>query len=105
MEEKLTDQERARRDKLAKLEELGVNPWGEAYPRTDTSETCREKASGKTNEELEQNPIHVDVAGRIMFLRKMGKASFVSIQDKFGKIQVYISIDTVGEETYNIFKI
>lgn len=105
MEEKLTDQERARRDKLVKLEELGVNPWGEAYPRTDTSETCREKANGKTNEELEQNPIHVDVAGRIMFLRKMGKASFVSIQDKFGKIQVYISIDTVGEETYNIFKI
>ena len=40
MLEKLTDQEKARRDKLAKLEEMGVNPWGEAYERTDTSE-CR----------------------------------------------------------------
>lgn len=105
MLEKLTDQEKARRDKLAKLEEMGVNPWGEAYERTDTSETCRAKAEGKTNEELEASPIFVNVAGRIMFLRKMGKASFVSIQDKFGKIQIYISIDTVGEENYNIFKV
>ena len=105
MEERLTDQELARREKLKKLEELGINPWGEAFERTDTSATCREKANGKTNEELEANPIHVTVAGRIMFLRKMGKASFVSIQDKFGKIQIYISIDSVGEETYNIFKI
>ncbi len=105
MEERLTDQELARREKLKKLEELGINPWGEAFERTDTSATCREKANGKTNEELEANPIHVTVAGRIMFLRKMGKASFVSVQDKFGKIQIYISIDSVGEETYNIFKI
>ena len=105
MVERLTDQELARREKLKRLEELGINPWGEAFERTDTSATCREKANGKTNEELEVNPIHVTVAGRIMFLRKMGKASFVSIQDKFGKIQIYISIDSVGEETYNVFKI
>ena len=105
MVERLTDQELARREKLKRLEELGINPWGEAFERTDTSATCREKANGKTNEELEANPIHVTVAGRIMFLRKMGKASFVSIQDKFGKIQIYISIDSVGEETYNVFKI
>ncbi len=105
MVERLTDQELARREKLKRLEELGINPWGEAFERTDTSATCREKANGKTNEELEANPIHVTVAGRIMFLRKMGKASFVSIQDKFGKIQIYISVDSVGEETYNVFKI
>ena len=105
MVERLTDQELARREKLKRLEELGINPWGEAFERTDTSATCREKANGKTNEELEANPIHVTVAGRIMFLRKMGKASFVSVQDKFGKIQIYISVDSVGEETYNVFKI
>ena len=105
MVERLTDQELARREKLKRLEELGINPWGEAFERTDTSATCREKANGKANEKLEANPIHVTVAGRIMFLRKMGKASFVSIQDKFGKIQIYISVDSVGEETYNVFKI
>ena len=44
MERKLTDQELARREKLNKLQELGVNPWGQKYERTDTSETCKEKA-------------------------------------------------------------
>ena len=79
MERKLTDQELVRREKLQKLQELGVNPWGEKYERTDTSATCRTKCEGKTNEELEANPIHVNVAGRVMFLRKMGKASFLNI--------------------------
>ena len=104
MEEKLNDQELARREKLKKLEELGVYPWGEKFVRTDTSETCKEKAKGLNNEILEQNPINVIVAGRIMFLRKMGKASFFNIQDKFGKIQAYISIDSVGPESYEVFK-
>ena len=68
MEQKLTDQELARRDKLNKLIEMGVNPWGEAYKRTDTSATCREKAKDKTNEDLEANPIEVNVAGRLLLL-------------------------------------
>ena len=105
MERKLTDQELVRREKLKKLQELGVNPWGEKYERTDTSATCRTKCEGKTNEELEANPIHVNVAGRVMFLRKMGKASFLNIQDKEGKIQAYISIDSVGADSYNVFKL
>ena len=44
------------------------------------------------------------VAGRIMFIRKMGKASFFTIQDKTGKMQIYISINDVGEDVYNLFK-
>ncbi len=105
MEERLNDQEIARREKLQKLRELGVDPYGEAYERTDTSKTCKEKSEGQTNESLEANPIYVNVAGRVMFMRKMGKASFFNIQDKFGKVQVYISIDSVGEESYNILKL
>ena len=105
MEERLTDQELARRDKLAKLRELNVDPYGERFDRTDTSATCRAKAEGKTPEDLEANPVEVVVAGRIMFLRKMGKASFLNIQDKFGKIQIYISIETVGLDKYTVFKL
>lgn len=105
MEEKLNDQELVRREKLKKLEELGIDPWGERFDRTDTSKTCREKAEGKTNEELEVNPVYVKVAGRLMSLRKMGKASFLNIQDKFGRLQGYISIDSVGEKSYEVFKI
>ena len=47
METKLTDQELARREKLNRLVELGVNPWGERFDRTDTTATCREKAGDK----------------------------------------------------------
>ena len=105
MEEKLNDQELARREKIKKLQELGVDPWGKKFNRTDSTKSAKEKALNKTNEELEANPIEVTLAGRIMFLRKMGKASFFNIQDKEGKIQAYISIDSVGEKDYTIFKV
>lgn len=105
MEQKLNDQELVRREKIEKLKQLGVDPWGTKFVRTDTSATCKEKAQGKTNEELENNPINVTVAGRIMSLRKMGKASFLNIQDKDGRLQGYISIDSVGEKSYEVFKI
>ena len=104
MEQKLNDQEIVRREKIKKLEELGINPWGERFDRTDSSKSAKEKATGKANEELEANPIYVKVAGRLMSARKMGKASFLNIQDKEGRIQGYISIDTVGVDSYNIFK-
>ena len=100
----LTDQELVRREKVKKLRELGIDPFGQAYEVTIKSQDLKEKYKGYTNEELEQMNIEVSVAGRIMFLRKMGKASFFAIQDIQGKQQVYISRDSVGEETYALFK-
>ena len=44
------------------------------------------------------------IAGRIMFLRKMGKASFLQIQDESGRLQVYVKRDVVGDDSYTIFK-
>lgn len=103
--DQLTDQELARRVKLDKLVELGVDPYGEAYSVTDYSLDIKEKYSGKTHEELEELNAKVSVAGRIMFIRKMGKASFFTIKDTKGLVQVYIRIDNVGEEAYSIFKL
>ena len=80
MEEKLTDQERARREKLARYEEMGVDPYGERFERTDSVKSARDKAAGKSGEELEANHIQVKLAGRIMALRKMGKAAFMNIK-------------------------
>lgn len=105
MEEKLTDQERARREKLAKYKEMGVDPFGQKFERSDSVKSTREKCAGKTNEELEANKVYVTVAGRIMSLRRMGKASFMNIKDVTGIIQVYVGIDVVGEPTYNLFKL
>lgn len=104
MEEKLTDQELVRRGKLEKLKELGIDPFGQAYDRTDWSMDIRNKVKGLSHEEVEALDLHVSIAGRIMFIRKMGKASFFSIQDVKGKQQVYISINDVGEQTYTLFK-
>lgn len=103
-ERELTDQELARRQKLEKLKELNIDPYGQAYDRTDWSKDIKDKIAGLTHEEVEALKLQVSVAGRIMFIRKMGKASFFAIQDIKGNQQVYISINDVGEETYNLFK-
>ena len=104
MEERLSDQELVRRQKVEKLKELGIDPFGEAYERSHHSLDIRRLVEGKTSEEVEALNLNVSIAGRIMFIRKMGKASFFSIQDLKGKIQVYISINDIGEDSYNLFK-
>ena len=105
MEEKLTDQEIARRNKLEKYKELGIDPYGQKFERTDTAKSVHEKCDALSDEELEAKQVYVSLAGRIMFLRKMGKASFMNIKDVTGSMQVYVGIDVVGEETYNVFKL
>jgi lysyl-tRNA synthetase class 2 len=59
---------------------------------------------GKPREELEATPIAVKVAGRVMLRRIMGKASFATIQDLSGRIQLYVTKDSVGEARYDEFK-
>ena len=100
----LTDQEIVRREKAAKIKELGIDPFGSRYDRTAYSEDLKEKYKDIPHDDFENINDCYKVAGRIMFIRKMGKASFFTIQDKKGKIQIYISINDVGEETYNLFK-
>ena len=99
-----TDQELARREKAKKIRELGMDPFGHRFERTDFSSDVKEKVIGLSHDEVLEKNIHVIVAGRIMFIRKMGKASFFSIKDKKGPIQVYISINDVGEDAYSLFK-
>ena len=53
---------------------------------------------------MDGSPIHVSIAGRMMFKRVMGKASFCNIQDLKGNIQVYVARDQIGEESYADFK-
>ena len=99
-----TDQELVRRDKANKIKEMGIDPFGHVFNRTHLSSEIRELYGDISHDELEEKDIMVTIAGRIMFIRKMGKASFFSIQDKMGKMQVYISINDVGEDIYNLFK-
>ena len=87
-----------RRDKLAKLKEEGNNPFEiTKFNRTHTSKQIVENY-----DELEGKD--VTVAGRLMAKRIMGKASFCHIQDGDGKIQSYVSINELGEDSYKHFK-
>ena len=87
-----------RRDKLNKLKEEGKNP----YEITKFNRTHTSKQIIDNYDELEGKD--VTVAGRIMAKRIMGKASFCHIQDSTGKIQSYVSINDLGEESYKSFK-
>ncbi|MBQ2671663.1 MAG: lysine--tRNA ligase [Clostridia bacterium] len=84
-----------RREKFESLKEKGKNPFEiTTYDCTETSEEIKsnfEKFEGKD----------VSIAGRIISRRDMGKASFIDVLDAKGKIQVYLKIDDIGEETYN----
>ena len=100
----LTDQEIIRREKAEKIRSLGMDPFGHVFNRTAFAKDIKEKYKDLTHEELESMDEHAKVAGRIMFIRKMGKASFFTIQDKTDKIQIYISINDIGEDAYTLFK-
>ncbi len=129
MAEKLSEQEIVRRSKLEKYRELGIDPFGQAYNQADWSADIQAKGQeilkslgvteidttdkseehkaymNELHEKIDAMNISVSIAGRIMFVRRMGKASFFSLQDKKGKQQVYISINDVGQEQYDLFKL
>ena len=100
----LTDQELVRREKAQNIRNLGMDPFGQKFERTDYAQDIKDKYSVVEHDAFENMDDTACVAGRIMFIRKMGKASFFSIQDKTGKIQVYISINDIGEDAYSLFK-
>lgn len=89
---------KVRREKLENLQAEGRDPF--AVTKYDVSHHSVEiKENYESLEDKE-----VTIAGRMMFKRVMGKASFANIQDLQGKIQVYVARDSVGEEDYKIFK-
>jgi len=92
-----------RRAKLRTLRERG-----HAYPndfRRDALASDLHDAHGtKTPEQLEAATTNVAVAGRMLLKRVMGKASFATLQDMSGRIQLYVTRDAVGDETYEAFK-
>lgn len=87
-----------RLEKLKKIIDSGVNPYPYSYSASHKSEDIlkdEKKLEGKT----------VTIAGRLMSLRKMGKASFCHIQDEAGRIQIYVRRDDVGVDAYQNFKL
>ena len=94
----LNDQMKRRIEERSQLAEEGVEPYPYGFDVTAYSKTI-------IGGYLDDKPETVSVAGRIMTMRKMGKASFFHIQDRKGKIQIYIKRDDVGQEAYKVFKL
>ena len=72
-----------------------------------SDEEAKEVINNDYNERreiMDAQPLHVSIAGRMLFKRVMGKASFCNIQDRDGRIQVYVARDAIGEESYADFK-
>jgi lysyl-tRNA synthetase class 2 len=97
--------------RLSKLDELkaqGKDPFAENWPQTHTSQQVLDlfAKEGKPHDESGETVVgpRVSVAGRIVVIRLMGKASFVKIFDRAGHVQLYFKKDVVGEEAYEAFK-
>ena len=101
----LNDQELARREKLKKYESFRVDPFGKSFKVSHHSQDIRNEFSKKSDKYLEKHKPYVTIAGRIKAIRRMGKASFMNIQDKTGNMQVYMGIDVVGKKNYELFKL
>lgn len=90
----LSDQEIIRRDKLKQLKEMGIDPYpAPLFPVNCTSAHIRENFKGEANAADFKD---LFLAGRIMSIRDMGKASFAVLQDSTGKIQLYIKRDDIA---------
>lgn len=92
-----------RRNKLAEIRKAGV-AFPNDFERTHLANDLHVDFNDQTAEQLEAAQIHVSVAGRMMLKRVMGKASFASLQDMSGRMQIYISNGDTGEEAHNAFK-
>ncbi len=87
-----------RLEKLNKIKKMGINPFPYEFKISHFSDEIKNGF-----EKLENK--NVNISGRIISMRKMGKASFFNVQDKNEKIQVYIKKDLIGEKNYELFEL
>ena len=92
-----------RREKLKALRARGI-AFPNDFRRSDFAGSLLKSHAGKAREDLEKEKIPATVAGRMVLKRVMGKASFATLQDQSGRIQLYISNDATGAETHEAFK-
>ena len=92
-----------RRAKLGELRRRGA-AFPNDFRREHLASDLHRAWGGKSNEEIEPKAVKATVAGRMMLKRVMGKASFATVQDMSGRIQLYVTRDAVGEDAYEAFK-
>ena len=97
-EKEIGEQRQIKRKKLEELREMGRDPYlEETFDVSAWSKDIKDNFEAMEDQE-------VRVAGRIMAFRRMGKVAFVDMQDKQGRIQIFVARDNIGQDEYNIFK-
>ena len=104
METDASDLIAARRRKLQELRNRGVDPFPNDFRITDTTADVQQRYDGQSREQLEACTDTLCVAGRIVGLRDFGRASFLHVQDRAGRLQAYVKRDVVGDAAFATFK-
>ena len=89
-----------RLEKLEALRAAGVDPYPHGLRVTHTLAAVAELAGERPGEELAADPTEVQIAGRVLFKNEMGKAGFARLQDRSGRMQVYLRKDEIGEDAF-----
>ncbi|MBI4527625.1 MAG: lysine--tRNA ligase [Deltaproteobacteria bacterium] len=102
--DEVTQQMEVRRQKLQRLQESGVSLYPNDFKPTHLTSEIIAGCGALAADQLKAEPIRCSLAGRIMTLRSFGKAAFFHLQDRKGRLQVYVRQDVLGEEAYRVFK-
>ncbi|WHZ28341.1 MAG: Lysyl-tRNA synthetase (class II) [Nitrospira sp.] len=100
--DELNEQRQQRIKKLELLREAGVAPYGSRFEVKDRAGQLLKLHGEKTKEILEQEKVSCTVAGRVVALRRFGKAGFAVLQDGSDRLQVYLKKDLLSEQAYTI---
>jgi len=100
--DELNEQRQQRMKKLGHLREAGVAPYGTRFEVKDRAGQLIRRHGEKTKEVLEQEKVSCTVAGRVVALRRFGKAGFAVLQDGSDRLQVYLKKDHLSERAYTI---
>ncbi|MBV9269029.1 MAG: lysine--tRNA ligase, partial [Acidobacteriaceae bacterium] len=95
---------RQRHERIAQIQQLGFQPYGHSFQQTHTIPQIHCDYGSKGAEELGPN-VRVRVAGRILTVRRMGKAGFLHLLQNGEKLQIYVKKDAVSEKTYRLYEL
>jgi lysyl-tRNA synthetase class 2 len=103
MTEPINELLKERRRKLDDLRAMGADPYSQSFEPADRAADILAANEVKDSAALEQSPVNVSAAGRIVAMRSFGKAAFAQIQDASGRIQIYFKKDVLGDK-FNLMK-
>ena len=102
--EELNELLKQRRAKLDELREQGINPFANDFKTTHVADDVHKAHADDDKDALESIDSSYVIAGRIMAQRDFGKAAFIQLQDRSGRLQVYVAKQQVGDEVYDAFR-